>query len=143
MVYWWFHFENEIPINCLLTQWSEYIYIYILDLEPWRWSELNMGFVDKWSSRMQGQWFFEIGQVGDNFWSSPKIIDFMDGRLLPEYSSPQKFGGGGRGTHRPPSESFHGYQYGLKNILLNRACFFRSQGEHVHDRCTYLTLSIL
>ena len=33
--------------------------IYILDFEPWRWSALNMGLVDKWPSRIQGQWFFQ------------------------------------------------------------------------------------
>jgi hypothetical protein len=48
-----------------------------------------MGFVDKWPSRMEGQWFFEVGQVGNNFWSGQEKFDFMAGRLaLPECSSP-------------------------------------------------------
>ena len=53
MLYWRFHFDNEIPINCLFTQWKRR---YILDFGPWRWSALNMGFVNKRPSRMQGQW---------------------------------------------------------------------------------------
>jgi hypothetical protein len=55
MIYWRFHFENEIPVNCLFAQWK---WTYILDWWPWRWSALNMGFVDKWHSLMQGHWFF-------------------------------------------------------------------------------------
>jgi hypothetical protein len=55
MFYWRFHFDNEIPVNCLFTQWK---WTYILDFGPWRWSALNMGFVDEWPSRMQGQMVF-------------------------------------------------------------------------------------
>ena len=44
-----------IPINCLLTTWK---CTYILDFRPWRWSALNMGFVVKRPSRMQGQCLF-------------------------------------------------------------------------------------
>jgi hypothetical protein len=58
MFFWQFHFVNEIPISCLFAQWK---WTYILDLGPWRWSAFNMGFVDKWPSRMQGQWFFRVG----------------------------------------------------------------------------------
>jgi hypothetical protein len=45
MLPWWFHFQNEIPINCSFTYWK---CTYILDFRPWRWSALNMGFVVKW-----------------------------------------------------------------------------------------------
>ena len=45
----WFHFHNEIPINCLFTNWK---CTYILDFRPWRWSALNMGFVVERPSRM-------------------------------------------------------------------------------------------
>ena len=43
MFYWRFHFENEIPGNCLFTHWK---WTYILDFGPWKWSALNMGFVE-------------------------------------------------------------------------------------------------
>ena len=55
MLYWPFRFDNEIPVNCLFTQWK---WPYILDFKLWRWSALNMGFVVKWFSKMQGQCFF-------------------------------------------------------------------------------------
>ena len=55
MPYWWFHFQNEIPITCLFTNWK---CTYILDFRTWRWSALNMGFMDKRPSRMHGQCFF-------------------------------------------------------------------------------------
>ena len=55
MLYWRFHFKNEIPINHLFTQWR---WTYILDFGPWKWSALNMKFVVKRPSRMQGQYFF-------------------------------------------------------------------------------------
>ena len=42
-------------IACLSTNW---MYTYILDFRPWRWSAFNMGFVVKQPSRMQGQYFF-------------------------------------------------------------------------------------
>ena len=51
MLYWWFHFEKEILVNCLFTQWK---WTYILDLEPWKRSALNMGYMNKQASRMQG-----------------------------------------------------------------------------------------
>ena len=35
------------------------MHIYILDFRPWKWSALNMEFVVKWPSRMQGQYFFQ------------------------------------------------------------------------------------
>ena len=64
MLYWRFHFENEIPVNWWFAQWK---WTYILDFGPWRWSALNMGFVDKWHLRMQGQWFFQIRAGGQQF----------------------------------------------------------------------------
>ena len=51
MFYWWFHFEIEILVNFLFIKrkWT-----YILDLGPWRWSALKMGYMDKRPSKMQG-----------------------------------------------------------------------------------------
>ena len=72
---------------------NEFKHIYwILDLE----GEVHLiwGFVDQWSSRMQGQWVF---WVGNNFQLGPKNFDFLDG---PESTSPEKFIGGG--GFRPP-----------------------------------------
>jgi hypothetical protein len=51
LLYWWFHFEKEIPINCLFTQWK---WTYILDFGPWNRSALNMGYMDEQPSRMPG-----------------------------------------------------------------------------------------
>ena len=75
MFYWWFHFEKEFPINCLFTQWK---WTYILDYGSWKWSVLNMGYMDKWLSRMQGQFYFsKSGIVGNNFQSGSKILLFF------------------------------------------------------------------
>ena len=65
----WFHYWNEIPINCLFTNWK---YTYVLDFRPWRWSAFNMGFVVKRPSRMQGQFFLKLGGVDNMFWSGSK-----------------------------------------------------------------------
>ena len=46
LLYWRFHFEKEIPT----TRWE---WTYILDFGPWKWSALNMGYMDKQPSRMQ------------------------------------------------------------------------------------------
>ena len=43
--------------NQLLIYWLT-MHIYIYNSRPWRWSALNMGFVVKWPSKMQGQCFF-------------------------------------------------------------------------------------
>ena len=51
MLYWRFHFEKEIPVNRLFTQWK---WTYISDLGPWQWSALNLGYMDKRPSRIQG-----------------------------------------------------------------------------------------
>ena len=55
MFYQWFHFKNEIPINCLCTQWK---WTYILDLDLKDDVHSIMGYMDKQSSRMQGQFHF-------------------------------------------------------------------------------------
>jgi hypothetical protein len=53
-----FHFEKEISIICLFTQWK---WTFILDFEPWKWNALNMDYMDKQPSRMQGQFNFSEG----------------------------------------------------------------------------------
>ena len=79
MLYWQFHFENEILVNCLFTQWK-WTYIYwILDLED------QMHLIrDLWISGFQkckGNGFFEVGRVGSNFQSSLQKMDVLDRRL--------------------------------------------------------------
>ena len=65
MSYWRFPFENELPINCFLTQWK---WTYILDLEPWKWNALNMDYMDKRLSRMQRQFYFlKTDETDNNF----------------------------------------------------------------------------
>jgi hypothetical protein len=60
MLYWHsfkcsrFRFKIEILVNCLFTKGK---WTLILNFEPSRWNALNMGFVDKRSSRMQGRFF--------------------------------------------------------------------------------------
>ena len=71
MLYWRFHFEKDNPINCLLAQWK---WTYILDFEPWKWSALDLGYMDKRPSRMQGQFYFsKLDKAGNNFRSGSKI----------------------------------------------------------------------
>ena len=99
MLNWRFHFDNEMPINWLSTQWERR---YKLDFGPWRWSALNMGFVDifKWPSRMQGQWFSQSPTGGQKLLVGSRKSGFLFGQLpLPESTSPEKIMGG-RGT--PP-----------------------------------------
>ena len=93
MRFWRFHFENEIPIKCLFSQWK-WTYIYwIVDLE----GEVH-SIWDLWISGFQecmGNGFFEVGRVAISFRSGPESMDFLDGRLpLPESTSPEKFRGG-------------------------------------------------
>ena len=87
-----FCFQNEMPSNYLF---SEGMCTYILDFWPWRWSALR--FVDKHPLRMQEQcFFFELGVVGDNFWSGWKNLDLKNkniiggGGLSGPYPSPLK-----------------------------------------------------
>ena len=55
-----------------------------------------MGLVDKWPSRMQGQWFFQSRAGGHKFpVGSMKSIIIFGGLPLPESTSPEKFVGGG------------------------------------------------
>ena len=76
MLYWHFHFRNEIQVNLFFTDWK-YTYVYI---GPWRWSALNMGFVDNWPSRMQGKWFFWIwAEWAVVFGRVQKNLDFFMG----------------------------------------------------------------
>ena len=44
ILYWWFHLENEISWNCLLTKWK---WTYILHFGPWNWGALHMSYVGK------------------------------------------------------------------------------------------------
>ena len=53
-----------IPVDCIFAQWK---WAYILEFGPWRWGALNVGFVDKWPSRMQGQWFNRSQTSGQQF----------------------------------------------------------------------------
>ena len=69
MLYWQFHFKNEISINHLFTQWKwMYIYIYIcwiLNLE----GEVHSTW-DLWISGLQeskGNGFFEVRHGGQKF----------------------------------------------------------------------------
>ena len=67
MLYWRFHFKKEIPINYLFTQWK---WTYMLGFGPWRWSALDMGYMDKRPSflgkdnRYEGQ----INPEGQSQW---------------------------------------------------------------------------
>ena len=93
MLYWWFHFENEIPINCLFTQWK-WTYVYwILDLK----GEVHSMW-DLWISGLQeckGNGVSEFRRAGgQNFSVGSKRSRFLFGGLpLPESTSPGKFVG--------------------------------------------------
>ena len=93
MLYWRFHFKNEIPVNCLITQWK---WTYILEFGPWRWSALNMRFVDKWPSRCKDNGFFEIRRGRQKFAvRSIKCWFISRGVALPVSTSPKKLVGRG------------------------------------------------
>ena len=65
MLDWRFCFKNEIPINCLFTQWK---WTFILDFGSWRRSALNVSYMNKRPSRMQGQYYFlKSGGVDNTF----------------------------------------------------------------------------
>ena len=54
------NFTSGMKIQSItyLLSGSTHTHTHILDFGPWRWSTLNMEFVNKWPSKMQGQWFF-------------------------------------------------------------------------------------
>ena len=61
---------------------------YILDFGPWRWCALNMEFVAKRPSRMQGQCFFsKLGKMGGSFQSGSKIS--QEGSPRPDLTPPK------------------------------------------------------
>ena len=63
MQYRHFHFRNEIPINRFSIKWKYTNIYWILDLEA-----KCAGFVDKWPSRMRGQWVLQkLRGAGINF----------------------------------------------------------------------------
>ena len=102
MLYWQCHFENEILVNCLFTQWK---WTYTLDIGPWRWSALNMGLVDKWPSRMQGQRFFRSRVGGQQFSVGSKKIEFSrPGAVSAQIYLHYKFV---RGTLMSPKADYH------------------------------------
>ena len=51
-------YQTPIWNDFSLNVWTKRRHTYILDFGPWKWSALNMGFVNKWPSGMQGQCFF-------------------------------------------------------------------------------------
>ena len=93
MLYWRFHFKNEILVNYLSTHWKwTYIY-YILDLE----GEVH-SIWDMWRSGLQeceGNDFFEVGWGGQSFPVGSKKSQLFVGQLpLPVSTSPKKLVGG-------------------------------------------------
>ena len=66
-----------------------------MDLGPWRWSALNMGFVGKWPSRMLGQWFFRNRAGGQQFSVGYKKSQFFGWAIaLARIFLPRKVHGG-------------------------------------------------
>jgi hypothetical protein len=94
---------------------SEYIY----DLGPWRWSALNMGYVDKWPLRMQGQWFFWSRAGGRQFPVGSKKYWISRTYGCPCRNIPplEKFMGDDlTSSIWNPSEPFHDYRYGVRTF---------------------------
>ena len=91
VLYWRFHFQNEIQSIVYLLNGSEHIY-RIWDLE----NEVH-SIWDLWISAFKNAStivFFEVGRAGGQQFSVGSRKS--DGRLsLPEYFSPEKFVGGG------------------------------------------------
>ena len=49
-----------------------------MDFEPWRWSALNLGFVDKHTLRMQRQFYlWKSGGAGRSFQSGFEVFNFL------------------------------------------------------------------
>ena len=92
ILYWQFHFENEIPVNRLFFQWK---WTCILDFGSCKWNALNVKVVDKLASKLQGQCFFF--KVGQDFRSGPENVDFFLGGCpaLPVSTSLEKLIGAG------------------------------------------------
>ena len=99
MLYWRVHIENEIPINCLFTQWK---WRYILDVGPWRWSALNMGVVDEWHSRMQDDGFFWSWAGGKKISVGSSKSGFCGqvAALAPIHLPPNKYPSSARGAQK-------------------------------------------
>jgi hypothetical protein len=96
MLYWLFQIDTKSQSIVYLLNGSEHI--YILNLGPWRRSALNMGFVDKRPSRMQGQWFFWSragGRATISSWVQKIKIFWTGGCPCPNIPPPKKFAGGG------------------------------------------------
>ena len=87
-----YHMHTCVAFDCLFTQWK---WTYILGFGPWRWSALNMWFVDKWPSRMQGQQFFQSRTGGHKFWLGLENMDLSLGAYPWPNLPPQKSSCGG------------------------------------------------
>jgi hypothetical protein len=123
---------------------SEHIY-WIWDLE----GEVH-SIWDLWISGLQdckdNGFFFKLGGRATIFGRIQKMLIFWTcGCPCPNIPPPESLWGGGELNilHMKLIGMLSWLSIWPKNILLSRACFFRSQGEHVHDRCTYIRLSIL
>ena len=82
-------------IACLLNGSEDIYWIWTLKVK----CTLNMGFVNKWSSRMQGQWFFFRSRAGGQQFSvGSRKFGFSAPTAAPaQIYLPKKFvGGGGR-----------------------------------------------
>ena len=93
MLYWWFHFKNEIPINRLLTKWK---WTHTLDFGPWSRVHSIWGYLDKRSSKMQDQFDFQ---------SQANFLDLFSGGLP-----------GGTGSHWK-------VRWGRFSIRLVHSCY--------------------
>ena len=80
---------------CTRTRAHTHTHTYILGFRPWKWRALDMGFVDKQLSRMQGWLFFRScagrATISVGF---KKISKFYGGLPQPAFALPYKFIGG-------------------------------------------------
>ena len=91
MLYWRFHFEKEIPINCSFTHYElEHIY-WILDLD-----EVHSIWVI-WTSGLQSQW-----RTTPRYWrnyTKRQLLLWRDARILWAGKRKVSRGSGGGGPH--------------------------------------------
>ena len=84
----WFHFKNEIPINCLFTQWKwTYIGFWTLEMKCTQYG--NCGEVAFKNAR--AMIFLKVGWGGQKFSDGSKKSRFLLGQLPPpKYTSPER-----------------------------------------------------
>ena len=92
MLYWRFHFKNEILVNYLSTHWKwTYVLFWILKVKCTQYGICG----EVAFKNARAMIFSKSGEAGKVFRSGPKNLNFFVGQLpLPVSTSPKKLVGG-------------------------------------------------